>query len=55
MVFRLSKSTKETEDTSSEFSRFFRLASPEEKERVFLEVARKASADQMKILQATGK
>ncbi len=42
---------KSDERKSSEFSRFFRDASSGEKKRVFMDVARKASADQMKILQ----
>jgi len=37
---------------SSEFSRFFREASSGEKKRVFLDVARKASADQQKIIES---
>jgi len=37
---------------SSEFSRFFREASSREKKKVFLEVARKASADQQKVIES---
>ena len=35
---------------SSEFSRFFREASSGEKKKVFMDVARKASADQMEVI-----
>lgn len=46
-----SKKQKQTE-TSSEFSRFFREASSREKKKVFMEVARKASEDQRKIIES---
>lgn len=36
--------------TSGEFSRFFREASSREKKKVYMDVARKASADQQKLL-----
>ena len=39
------------EDTSSEFSRFFRTASSGDKKKVFLRVAREASEDQRKLLE----
>lgn len=42
---------KTNEDHSSEFSRFFRTASSREKKKVFMDVARKASADQRKIFE----
>ena len=38
--------------TSSEFSRFFREASSGEKKKVFMDIARKASEDQRKILDS---
>lgn len=38
-------------DTSSEFSRFFRTASSGEKKKVFLEVAQKATQDQLAVLK----
>ncbi len=38
---------------SGEFSRFFREASSREKKKVFMDVARKASADQRKVIEAT--
>ena len=37
---------------SGEFSRFFREASSREKKKVFMDVARKASADQKKVVDA---
>lgn len=37
---------------SSEFSRFFREASSREKKKVFMEVARKASEDQRKVIES---
>lgn len=43
---------KTSKENSSEFSRFFREASSREKKKVFLEVARKASADQQKIIES---
>lgn len=39
---------------SSEFSRFFREASSGEKKKVFMEVARKASEDQRKVVESAG-
>lgn len=41
-----------TTEKSSEFSRFFREASSREKKKVFMEVARKASADQKKLIDS---
>jgi hypothetical protein len=38
---------------SSEFSRFFREASSGEKKKVYLDVARKASADQRKVIEGS--
>lgn len=43
---------KNTSTESSEFSRFFREASSREKKQVYMEVARKASADQRKMLES---
>ncbi len=40
------------EDRSSEFSRFFRTARSEEKKKVFMDVARKASKDQSRVFQS---
>lgn len=39
------------DNKSSEFSRFIRDASSGEKKKVFMDVARKASADQLKVIQ----
>lgn len=39
------------EDSSSEFSRFIREASSGEKKKVFMEVAKKASADQREVIE----
>ncbi len=46
--FKGKKSGAET--GSSDFSVFFRTASAGEKKKVFMEVARKASADQRRVL-----
>lgn len=37
---------------SSEFSRFFREASSREKKQVYLEVAKKASAEQRRVIES---
>ena len=42
---------KDSKEPSSEFSRFFREASSREKKRVFMDVARKASEDQRKVIE----
>lgn len=39
------------EDKSSNFSRFFREATYEEKRKVFLEVAKAANEEQLKVIQ----
>jgi|GEM_PF-1340102 len=39
-------------DDSSSFSRFFREASSSEKKKVFIEVARKASAEQKEVIDS---
>jgi hypothetical protein len=38
--------------STSDFSRFFREASSGEKKKVFMDVARKASADQRKVIKS---
>ena len=43
---------KSSKEPSSEFSRFFREASSREKKKVFMDVARKASEDQRKVLES---
>ncbi len=50
LTFLTKKNT--TTENSSEFSRFFREASSREKKKVFMEVARKASADQKKLIDS---
>jgi hypothetical protein len=40
---------------TSEFSRFFREASAEERKKVFLKVLRKASQDQRRVLEGDSK
>ena len=47
-----SKKQETSNENSTAFSRFFREASSREKKKVFLEVARKASADQQKIIDS---
>jgi hypothetical protein len=42
------------EDTSSEFSKFFRTASSATKKKVFLDVARKASEEQREVMKSVG-
>lgn len=39
-------------DKSSEFSKFFREASSREKKKVFLEVAKRASKEQLEIIRS---
>ena len=43
--------TKKSKPSSSDFSDFFRKASSREKRRVFLDVARKASAEQREVIR----
>lgn len=45
------KKTSASKAYSSEFSRFFREASSKEKKKVFLDVAKRASADQRKVFE----
>ena len=40
------------EDTSSEFSKFFREASSREKKKVFMDVAKKASEEQSEVIRS---
>lgn len=51
-LFSFSKKSTKGTTTQSEFSRFFREASSGEKKKVFMDVARKASADQQKIIKS---
>ena len=41
---------RDSGETSSEFSRFFTEASSGEKKKVYMDVARKASADQLRVI-----
>ena len=50
--FTFSSFRKASPAPSSEFSRFFREASSREKKKVYMEVARKASADQKKVIES---
>lgn len=51
----ISRFTSKSKDTSSEFSKFFREASSREKKKVFMEVAREASAEQLKVMEGVPK
>ena len=42
----------EKKDNSSKFSKFFRTASAGEKKKVFLDVARKASKEQLDLIRS---
>ncbi len=42
----------EKKETSSSFSEFFRKASSREKKKVFLDVAKKASKEQLEIMRS---
>lgn len=52
-LFSFSKKANEELTSQSEFSRFFREASSSERKKVFMDVARKASADQQKLIKST--
>ncbi len=39
-------------DASSSFSKFFRKASPDEKKKVYLDVAKKASKEQLEVIRS---
>jgi len=49
---KIEEKNKKTEKYSSGLSKFFRLASPEEKKRVFLKVAKEAIEEQKKVIEA---
>ncbi|MEI6490846.1 MAG: hypothetical protein WCO16_03760 [bacterium] len=49
---KIEEKKKKTEKYSSGLSKFFRLASPEEKKRVFLKVAKEAIEEQKKVIEA---
>lgn len=46
-----SKIKDKQEDTSSEFSKFFRQASSAEKKKVFMDAAKKASKEQAEVIR----
>lgn len=50
-ISKLMGKREKKEDTSSEFSRFFREASSREKKKVFLDVAKKASKEQLDVIK----
>jgi len=50
--FTFSSFKKTPKAPSSEFSRFFHEASSRERKKVYMEVARKASADQKRVLES---
>ena len=45
-------SDKKEEDTSSKFSKFFRKAPSREKKKVFLDMAKKASREQLELIKS---
>ncbi len=49
---KITTRTTKKEDTSSDFSKFFRDASSGEKKKVFLDVARKASEEQREVIRS---
>ncbi len=53
MKFFTFLTSKNTSKPSSDFSHFFREASSREKKKVFMDVARKASADQRELINQT--
>lgn len=50
-ITKISRIGAKKEDKSSEFSRFFREASSREKKKVFLEVAKRASREQLEVIR----
>ena len=51
ILSKITDSKMKAKDRSSEFSKFFREASSREKKKVFLEVAKKASAEQLEVIR----
>ena len=49
---KITGSKNKKKDTSSDFSKFFREASSREKKKVFLDVAKKASAEQLEVIRS---
>jgi hypothetical protein len=54
-IFNFFKKDISAATASSDFSKFFRQASPDRKKSVFIDVARKASADQREVIEAARK
>lgn len=52
LMSKISNKSKKV-DKSSDFSKFFREASSGEKKKVFLDVARKASREQMNVIKSS--
>ena len=49
---KIGGSKAKKEDTSSDFSKFFREASSAEKKKVFLHVAKQASKEQLELMRS---
>ncbi len=49
--FSKTAENKVEKDTSSAFSKFFREASSREKKKIFLDVAKKASQEQLQVIK----
>ncbi len=52
LLSKMTPSRRGKEDTSSEFSKFFREASSREKKKVFLDVAKRASREQLEMIRS---
>jgi len=52
MFAKIFQKTAKKEEKSSDFSKFFREASSEEKKKVFLDVARRASKEQLETIRS---
>ncbi len=53
ILSKMTRTRAKKEDKSSDFSKFFREASSAEKKRVFLDVAKKASKEQLELMKST--
>ncbi len=51
-ISKMTNKKEKKKDTSSEFSKFFRKASSGEKKKVFLDVAKKASEEQLEVIRS---
>lgn len=52
LLLKMTKNKTRKEDKSGEFSKFFRKASSREKKKVFLDVAKRASKEQLELIQS---